>query len=239
MPPGRINLPPAAGAGSGRTPSSEARRAFWCWRRAFHRHDGRQHGKPFGPGHRLIVLPPALGFALDALAVGEVLARIAGPVEPVDVVVEPELLGANASLVHHLKLGRVPPGEQVIVQRRGITRYDDGAWQTLQYRQQLDMILLLVVITVPALGGSSGQQIGRVAVDQLIAIEFVVFQELVRTAVDKTDGIVACEAGKGLRIDIDADILQRRRLSLHDRPTPEVCLDIGVMRRHHGDNGLA
>ena len=57
--------------------------------------------------------------------------------------------------------------------------------------------------------------------------------------IDEVHWVGALESGKGPQIDVDADIVQRRRISLHDRPTAKVRLYVGVMRRHHGDDGLA
>ena len=43
----------------------------------------------------------------------------------------------------------------------------------------------------------------------------------------------------GYRIPVDADVVQRSGLALHDGPAAQVGLDVGIMRRHHGDDGLA
>ncbi len=55
---------------------------------------------------------------------------------------------------------------------------------------------------------------------------------------EEIDRIVTRKACQCPLIEIDADIAQRQWLALHDRPTTEVRLDVGLVRRHHRDNGL-
>jgi hypothetical protein len=50
--------------------------------------------------------------------------------------------------------------------------------------------------------------------------------------------IVALEGSKRFWIKIDGDIAQCGRLTPHYRTAAEVCFNISVMRRHHGDEGL-
>ena len=82
-------------------------------------------------------------------------------------------------------------------------------------------------------------QVRGVAVEQLSARKRVLGQKPVGTAVDLLDGVVARETRQCPRVEVDADVVQRRRLALHDRPAAEVSLDIGVVRRHQGDDRLA
>ena len=67
-----------ASPGSGRVPGLD-------------RHHGSQHREAFRPRQCPVVLPPVRGTAPDALAVGEIPARAAGPVHPVGSEIEPGL----------------------------------------------------------------------------------------------------------------------------------------------------
>ena len=68
----------------------------------FHCHDRRQQSEALSGGQRLVILCPTFGLAFDALAVGEVLSRVSGPVRAVDVVVVPEFLRTWAAPSHGL-----------------------------------------------------------------------------------------------------------------------------------------
>ena len=82
-------------------------------------------------------------------------------------------------------------------------------------------------------------QIGRVTVDQLVPPVVIVRQEPVGTAVDFLYGIVTCKVRQRFWVPVDADVVQRSRLALHDGPATQVGLDVGVVRWHQGDDGLA
>ncbi len=51
--------------------------------------------------------------------------------------------------------------------------------------------------------------------------------------------VVAFEVREGPRVNVDTDVVQRRRFALHDRTAAQVGLYVGVVWRHHGNNGLA
>ena len=72
------------------------------------------------------------------------------------------------------------------------------------------------------------QHIGRVAVDQLPAVEVEPGQEVVGAAVVQLDRIVAAEAVDRPAVEIDADVAKRRRVALHDRPAAEMGLQKNV-----------
>ena len=69
-------------------------------------------------------------------------------------------------------------------------------------------------------------QIRRVTVDELRSLEVELAQIPVGTAVDELDGVVALERRKRTRIEVDADVAQRRRLAPHDGTPTEMRLDI-------------
>ena len=73
---------------------------------------------------------------------------------------------------------------------------------------------------------------------QLRALERRLAQEPVRAAVNEFNAVVALEPIERACISVDADVAQRRRLAPHDRASTEMGLDVGVMRRHHRDEGL-
>jgi len=81
-------------------------------------------------------------------------------------------------------------------------------------------------------------EIRGIAVDQLPACKGKLRQEAVGAAGDFLDRVVALEAGQRPLIAVDADVTQGRRLALHDGTTPDVGLDIGVMRWHQDDDRL-
>ena len=91
-----------------------------------HRHHRPQHRKALALRQRRVAPIPILGLALDALAVGEVLPRIARPVQPVGDEVHPHALGAHPRVVHHLKLHPAPSTEVRLVQRRAISETITG-----------------------------------------------------------------------------------------------------------------
>ena len=104
------------------------------------RHHRPQHRQALGHRQRRVAPAPVLCLALDALAVGEVPPRIAGPVQPVRGEVHPHALGAHACVVHHLKLHAPPPLEALLVQRRAIPRDHHLTRHRLEQIQQLDMV---------------------------------------------------------------------------------------------------
>ena len=79
-------------------------------------------------------------------------------------------------------------------------------------------LVLLAAFGVP--------EIGRIAVDQLRAVEPKLRQEALAAAVNQLGRIVAGEPGQRLRVHVDADVAQRRRLALHDRARAEMGLDV-------------
>ena len=58
------------------------------------------------------------------------------------------------------------------------------------------------------------------------------------TAVHELDRVVALERIERARIEVDADVAQRRRLAPHDGAPTEMGLDVGAVRRHHRNQGL-
>ena len=68
------------------------------------------------------------------------------------------------------------------------------------------MIRILVVEPVPAPRASGALQIRWVAVDELRALERIVAEEPVRSAVHELNGVVALERIKRPCISVDADV---------------------------------
>ena len=56
--------------------------------------------------------------------------------------------------------------------------------------------------------------------------------------VPQLDRILAIELINGAGVCINADIAQSRRLSFHDRATPEMRLEVDRMRRHQRNDRL-
>ena len=203
-----------------------------------HRHQPREHRQALGRWHRRIASSPALGPALDRLTVGVVAPRVARPMYPIGGEVEPDLLSAHARLVHHLQLKAAPAGQVLIVQHRGISREDHLAGQRFQQRKQLAVIASFVVEAVAPAGTTRRVQIRRIAVNEFPPLIVKVRQESMRTAMHPLHRIGALEGLQRPFIALDADVAQRGRLALHDRPAAEVTLDIGIVRRHQGDDRL-
>ena len=111
--------------------------------------------------------------------------------------------------------------------------------QGLEQLQQLDVIGLPVIEAIATSRGAGAHQVGWVAVDQLRAPIVVLGQKPVRAAVNALHGVVAVKRRQSPPIEVDTDVVQRRRLALHDRAATEVGLDVGVVRRHHGNDRLA
>ena len=89
------------------------------------RHHGRQHREAFLPRQCPVVLPPVRGTAPDALAVGEIPARAAGPVHPVGGEIEPGFFRAHTSVAHDLQFQRAPAREPFVVQGQGVTVFGE------------------------------------------------------------------------------------------------------------------
>ena len=51
--------------------------------------------------------------------------------------------------------------------------------------------------------------------------------------------IVTGKISQRTSIKVNADVAHRGRLAFHDRTATEMGFNIGVVRRHHGDDGLA
>jgi hypothetical protein len=82
-------------------------------------------------------------------------------------------------------------------------------------------------------------QIRRIVVEQFPALKVERPDKLVSAAADLLERIVTCKAGQCASIAIDGNITQRRWLTLHDRATAEMGLDVGVVGRHQGNDRLA
>ena len=202
------------------------------------RHHRAEHREALGMRQRRVAPGPVLGLALDALAVGEVASCVARPVQPLGGEVEPQLLGAHPALVHHLPLDAAPARKALVVQRRRVARDHHLTRQRIEQRKQRDVVRLLVVEPIPPARGAGALQIRRVAVDELGAFELELGQIPVGTAVHELDGVVALERIERAHIEVDADVAQRRRLAPHDGAPTEMGLDVGVVRRHHRNQGL-
>jgi hypothetical protein len=50
--------------------------------------------------------------------------------------------------------------------------------------------------------------------------------------------IITLKPGQGFRVKINTDVTQGSGLALHNRASAQVRLNIGIMRRHHGDDCL-
>ncbi|WP_237251642.1 hypothetical protein [Thioalkalivibrio nitratireducens] len=101
------------------------------------------------------------------------------------------------------------------------------------------MVGLLVFKSIAPPRGAGGMQIRRITVDQFPALEIEPGQKRMRAGVHLLDRIGARKLPQCLRVQVDANIAQRRRLALHDRPTTEMGFDVGVVRRHQGNDRLA
>ena len=105
--------------------------------------------------------------------------------------------------------------------------------------QQFLVVGFLVVEPIPPLRAASALQIRRVAVDELRAFERELAEEPVGTAVNGLDRVHALERIERASVAVDADVAQRRGLALHNRTPTEMGLDVGGVRRHHRNQGLA
>ena len=94
--------------------------------------------------------------------------------------------------------------------------------------EKRDMVGLTVVVAVATCRLAGGMQIGRIAINQLCALEGKVGQETVRTSADQLDRVITGEVRKRPPVEIDPDIAQRRRLALHDRAATKMGFDIGA-----------
>ena len=101
------------------------------------------------------------------------------------------------------------------------------------------MILFLILETVTARGAAGRVQIRGVAVEQFTTVKVELPEKPMRAAMHLLDRIVTLEPGQWSRIKIDGNIAQRRWLALHDRPTPKMGLNVGVVWRHQGNDRLA
>jgi len=101
------------------------------------------------------------------------------------------------------------------------------------------VVLLLVVEAVAPTRAASVMEIGRIAVDQFLSPVVIIRQELVGAAIDLFHRIVAQKIRQRLRVNVDADVVQRRWFPLHDGTAAQVGLDVSIVRRHQGDNRLA
>jgi hypothetical protein len=81
-------------------------------------------------------------------------------------------------------------------------------------------------------------RIRRIAVEQFTTVEVELPEKPMRAAMYLLDWIVALEPDQWGKINIDGNSPPRWWLALHDRPTPEMGLDVGVMRRHQSDDRL-
>ena len=202
-------------------------------------HQPREHRQALPGRQRPIALSPALGLALDALPVGVVLACVAGPMHPIGTEVEPDLLGAHASLVHHLQLQAPPAGKLLIVQAGRVARENDLAGQALQQPKQLQVIMLFIVELVAPLGAARRVQVRRIAVNEFPPLIGKVRQEPVRAPQHQLHRIPTLESLQRALIEVDTDIAQCGELALHDRPAAEVAFDVGLVRGHQRNERLA
>ena len=95
------------------------------------------------------------------------------------------------------------------------------------------------IVPVAAPGPPGRLQVGRVAVDQLAALERECLEKAQGASVAQLHGAVAVEALQGAAIEIDADVADRGRLAPHDGAAPKERLDVHVMGRHRRDDRLA
>ena len=160
------------------------------------------------------------------------------PVQPLGGEVHPHALGAHARVVHHLELHAPPLRKPFVVQRRAIPRDHHLTRQRREKLQQLHVVGLLVVEPISSLRATGAPQIRRVAVDEFRTLERELGEEPVGAAVNELDGVVALERIECADIAVDADVAQRRGLTLHNRTPTEMGLDVGRVRRSHRDEGL-
>ncbi len=120
-----------------------------------------------------------------------------------------------------------------------MARDHDLAGQSLEQREKRDVAGLLVLEAVALRRAAGRVQIGRIAVNQLRAQERERGQEVMGTAVNQIDRVVADEGLERLRIAVDADRTHGRRLALHQRPAPKVAFDVDGVRRHQRNQRLA
>ena len=86
------------------------------------------------------------------------------------------------------------------------------------------MIRFLVIVAVPIplrrLAGAF--QIRRVTVNQTILVKFMAAEKFMAAAMNQFNRVVAGEIRNGCRIQINADVMQRRRLALENGATAQV-----------------
>ena len=191
-----------------------------------------QHRQALRRRHGPVAPAPTRRLALDRLPMREVPPRARGPVHPVGLEVEPDLLGDRPRLVHHLQRHAAPAIQQLVVQRRGVPRHHRRARQPLEQLQQRHVVAVPVVVPVAARGLARALQVRRVAVHQLRTVEREPRQISVTVPVDQFHRIIALERRKRPPVQVDPDVAQRPRLALHRRPTAQVRLDVHRVRRH-------
>jgi len=91
------------------------------------------------------------------------------------------------------------------------------------------MVLLGVLEAIAPSRATGLVQVGRVAVDQLPAVNGNAARKRWAQPWTFFHRVVALQALQHPLIQIDADVAQRRRLALHDRPAAQVGLDVGVV----------
>ena len=101
-----------AEAGSSASMRSRSRAISAAWRRF------TSSKAAFSAARTSVAPAPVLRPTLGALAVGEVRSRKARPVQPVGTEVEPQDLGHNPRVVHHMRRQAAPAGKMGVIQRR-------------------------------------------------------------------------------------------------------------------------
>ena len=81
------------------------------------------------------------------------------------------------------------------------------AGQSLEQPQQLDVVGLLIVEAVAAGRGAGVQQVRRIAVDELTALEVVLGEKPLSAAVDLLHRVMAVKALERPRIEINANVV--------------------------------
>ena len=169
-----------------------------------------------------MIAPPWRGMMLIALMASpspppRLWWRNFGVISPRGVGVDPIVaaLGPQRGLIH--------------VQGGRVTGKNDVAGQPLERFEQGDMVLRPVVGAAAPIRCAGPAQVWWVAADQFTARKRILGQK----------PMGAIKPGKAPGMEVDADVVQRRRLALHDRTTAQVGFDRGVVRRHQGDDRLA
>ncbi|WP_431289134.1 hypothetical protein [Roseateles chitinivorans] len=154
--------------------------------------------------------------------------------------VEPQRFRAHVGVGLRAELRRAPPPQEGVVRRMRIPRHNHPARQRRELRQQRLVVRRAVFVPVDARLPARLGVVGRVHVDQLVPLEHMPREEILRATMNELDG------GKGQIaparddpfVGVDGDRTRRRQLVAQDRATADMRLDVHPVRRHQVDDVL-